>query len=193
MKTTEVNIGDRFGLWTVVDLGPKKKRHHTYLCKCECGGIRHVYRDHLVYGKSSGCLKCKTVKHGMYGTPEYKSWIAMRHRCSNPNHIAFHRYGGRGISVCSRWDSFENFLADMGKKPIGCSLDRIDNNKGYSPENCRWASHREQSNNTKQNRLVSYGGANYTISQLSEKLGINYNTLYSRIQRGTELDRPAHA
>lgn len=117
----------------------------------------------------------------------------MKLRCLNKNHIAYHRYGGRGIDICDRWNDFAEFLKDMGSRPAGCSLDRIDNNKGYYPDNCKWSSKREQANNTMQNVNVEYKGSKYTISELSDFLGINYRTLYSRLQRGTQLDAPVRA
>lgn len=106
----------------------------------------------------------------------------MMARCYNQNHVAYHRYGGRGIKVCQSWkDSFVNFYNDMGEKPNGKSLERIDTNGDYEPKNCKWASNKEQSNNTCKNKFIFYQGIYGTIAQVSDKLKIKYHTLYSRI------------
>jgi hypothetical protein len=123
-------------------------------CLCECGNEVIVVGESLHCGltKSCGCLRADRAReratHGMTNSPEYRSWAAMKTRCLNPNGHAFNYYGGRGIAVCDRWrDSFEAFYADMGPRPTGRSLDRIDNDRGYEPDNCRWATATEQNNN----------------------------------------------
>ena len=97
-------------------------------------------------------------KHGRHGTRVHRCWGAMKHRCSNKNNEFYHHYGGRGIKVCERWQKFENFLADMGEMPIGMTLDRIDNDGDYCPENCRWVSRVQQRNNTRANRFIVFDG-----------------------------------
>lgn len=187
-------IGARFGKWLVISDAPSSKSRHTmWRCRCECGCESFVHSVHLKSGASRGCFNCGVVKHGGSGSPEHESWSSMKLRCLNKNHIAYHRYGGRGIDICDRWNDFAEFLKDMGSRPAGCSLDRIDNNKGYYPDNCKWSSKREQANNTMQNVNVEYKGSKYTISELSDFLGINYRTLYSRLQRGTQLDATVRA
>jgi hypothetical protein len=149
--------GERYGRLLVIRLDGFRDDRSFWVCRCDCG--RQVTRrlSVLLGGQQScGCLRHETkpaLKHGQKCrngmTPEYDSWIHMRQRCNNPNNKDFKHYGGRDISVCERWlDSFENFFEDMGPKPsANHSIDRIDNDSGYSPDNCRWATKSEQSSN----------------------------------------------
>lgn len=132
---------------------------------------------------------CAVVKHGMYGSKTYNSWWAMKQRCNYPKHIEFPRYGGRGINLCARWESFENFLADMGERPEGMTLDRIDPNKDYSPENCRWASRVEQANNCRSNRMLEHNGDCKTLAQWGRELGLNPLVIGKRLRRGWSISR----
>ncbi len=121
------------------------------------------------------------IKHGGYGTPEYKSWCAMIQRCLNPNNEAYSRYGGAGIKICDRWRSFPNFLADMGARPRKHCLERTNNLAGYNPSNCRWATMKEQSNNKRTNRLIEHDGLILTVAQWGDRLGIQGQTIAKRI------------
>ena len=125
-----------------------------YHCACECGVEKDVKHSHLAAGNSRSC-GCAEVTHGMTRTKEYRIWDAMVRRCHNPNHHAFASYGGRGITVCDKWRTFEGFFEDMGFKPAGMSLDRIDNDKGYSKENCRWATATDQARNRRATKLTA--------------------------------------
>ena len=150
MRLDITNI--RFGKLVAVSCtGTIKGGYRTWLCKCDCGKTKIIRAHSLLSGntKSCGCNK-GWVKHHMSYTPLHKLWRAMKRRCYNHNDIGYKNYGGREIKVCDRWlNSFENFYADMGVPKEGMSLDRIDNDKGYCPENCKWSSRTEQNRNTR--------------------------------------------
>ncbi len=117
-------------------------------------------------------------------TAEYRTWAHILTRCENPSCEDFGRYGGRGITVCERWHNYELFLSDMGRKPsVSHSIERIDNSLGYSPENCKWATPKEQANNTRRNLRFEFGGEILTLAQWSDRLQINYGTLKKRLLR----------
>lgn len=128
-------------------------------------------------------------KHGEKGdnkpTPEYRSWRAMRARCSNPKLKEYPHYGGRGITVCERWQSYENFLADMGRRPsLHHTIDRIDVHQGYFKENCRWSTAKEQQNNRSNNVLIMINGTTKTMSEWAQRYNIKKSTINKRIKRG---------
>lgn len=165
-----------------------------WLCSCDCGNQKIILGSSIARGdtKSCGCLRKKvTAKrdkerstHGMYKSREYKTWMSMKERCNNKNHSAFKSYGGRGIQVCDRWQSsFKNFYADMGDRPAGCSLDRINNDKGYSPENCRWATSKQQQSNRRNNVFVLVNGKKVTAFEASKILDVPMSTLHGKIKR----------
>jgi hypothetical protein len=149
--------GRVFGKLTV--LGPTEGKRAP--CRCECGRSIQVLVSNLRSGntRSCGCLRMRLLrdgiakKHGGWGTRAYSSWTSLMDRCLNPNNPAFARYGGRGIGVSYRWQRFENFLEDMGERPEGTSIDRIDNDRGYEPGNCRWATPAEQRRNQRTTKL----------------------------------------
>jgi len=125
----------------------------------------------------------------MYNSPTYAIYQNIKQRCHNIHSESYSKYGGRGIKVCDRWlESFENFYEDMGAKPEGKSVDRIDNNKGYCKENCRWATPKEQSRNTRRNVVIEHKGVSKTLAEWAEDSHVHYGTFVSRIRRGWDIE-----
>jgi hypothetical protein len=183
--------GIKFHHLTVLQLSyiDKKSRRTYWECICDCGTKKIVSRDCLLRGntKSCGCIPHPLYTHKEAGkTKEYRAWVAIKNRCTNPNSSKYNSYGLRGIKVCGRWvNSYENFLNDMGRAPSKeHSIDRIDNNKDYSSLNCRWATATEQANNTRKNRLIMYRGQTKTLAEWCRHLNLNYKTITMRIVRG---------
>ena len=132
----------------------------------------------------------KGFKHGLIKYPEYNIWLQMRARCKNPKHIAYKYYGGRGISVSMEWDSFKTFIEDIGRRPVGGSIDRIDTNGNYCKENCRWATKLQQANNTRDNKKITFNGKTYGLRALSEFCGVSQKLLAKRLfERGWSIQR----
>ncbi len=164
--------------------------------RCDCGNKRAVRGSSLKNGrtKSCGCFHKELISkmfsiHGMGEKSIYRLWNSMRQRCLNAQNPQYKNYGGRGITVCNRWAKFENFLEDMGEKPKRLTLERIDNNKGYSLKNCKWATRKEQSNNSRRNHILKYNNLSLTIAQWADKLKIKSNTLRNRIFRKWSTER----
>ena len=186
--------GHRFGrlvaLQRILPVPPSKK--HKWECLCDCGKKTIVNLGELRCGltKSCGCLqKEKATVHGMYKTRVYYSWKSMNERCLNRNSPAYKHYGGRGIKICEEWLRLENFYRDMGERPENKTLDRIDNNGNYCKENCKWSTPKEQSNNKRDNHLLTYCGKTRTVSQWAEELNINRSIIAGRITRGFSIEK----
>lgn len=185
------SIGEKFGMWTVIaDAG--SDGHKSYrLVRCECGRQATVETTRLTCGRSKRCRGHSPKKHGETAgggwSPEYMVWAGMVGRCHTPTSSSWGRYGGRGITVCSRWrESFTNFLADMGRKPSPeHSLDRYPDNDGnYEPGNCRWATRKEQCRNRRTTRLLTHNGKTQCIAAWAEETGIQDATIRRRIKHG---------
>lgn len=198
-------IGKTFGYLTVIERRPNDKhRNTTWLCKCTCGKTKVISGQSLRkgYSKSCGCKKSEMLskantKHGMKYSPTYNSWLAMKKRCNNPVCDHYYNYGAKGIKVCEEWNSsFICFLHDMGKRPQGKTLDKIDNSKGYYKENCKWSTDKQQRENRTDNCMIEYKGRIQTCKQWSDETGIKYDILndrFNRGDRGDRLFRPEHS
>lgn len=182
--------GQRFGRLTVKNFSHIHNRTAYWNCVCDCGHTKTVCGTSLTRGstKSCGCLhdeKCKerATKHGEAGTRLYYVWQSMIKRCYNPNNKDYSNYGGRGITVCSQWQDYNNFAKWCRKNgyEAGKSIDRINNNGNYCPKNCRWATKQEQNNNTRRTIKIKYKGCIKTLTDWCKELGLKKNTIYTRI------------
>lgn len=188
-KLPDIIAGHTYGRLTAIEkLVEKVSNGDSYwLCRCECG-IEKRFAQHALktgHTRSCGCLsREQRIKHGQVNNPTYKSWENMVGRCHNPNATGYALYGGRGIQVCDEWRTFTNFMRDMGERPIGKTIDRIDPNGNYTKGNCKWSTYKEQANNMRRNRKVIYNDVSYTLAQLSELSGIGYKTLQQRLDKG---------
>lgn len=189
MSVTEKrNIeGKTFGRLTVKEYVGGTR--HIFKCECACGNTIEVEQRELIYGKRRTCgcyvnnLHLGTTRDTSGKANAYRSWEAMKYRCLNKNAKDYPKYGGRGISIYPPWLDFKNFYADMGDRPDGTSIGRIDNNGDYTPENCRWETPQQQQSNTS-SRVVAEG---YTIEDLVRITGLNYNTIELRLRRGLSV------
>jgi len=191
-------VGNKYGRLTVIGFDSIVNRASKWRVRCDCGGEKSVLAGSLKSGatKSCGCLdKEKKTKHGRYGTPEYHTWESIKARCHNPKDKCYPRYGGAGILVCDEWlHSFEAFFRDMGEKPsLKHSIDRMNNEKGYSSDNCRWATKREQANNRKNNKPLTFNGISKPIREWAEDFGISHITLRGRLSRGLSAYDALHS
>jgi len=191
-----------FGRWTVLRFHSIRKYSESnkdkkamYLCECECGNRGVVCGNSLSQGnsKSCGCLNLEKIiernrTHGKTGIRVYRIWQAMLTRCRNINVPNYNNYGGRGISVCKRWESFENFLKDMGNPKPNESIERIDNDGNYNILNCKWATKKEQSRNTRSNRKISFRGETLCLCEWAKRLKIDQASLRERLEKWSLKD-----
>lgn len=192
-------IGQKFNRLTVIGRAENDKYGKArWICKCECGNETTVASTHLTQGriKSCGCLKSeltakRNYKHGLAHTRIHNIWCDMKDRCYNANKPKYKNYGFRGITVCDEWlhdfKAFYDWSIANGYNDI-LTIDRMDVNKGYSPDNCRWADNKTQANNKTTNHYVKYDDRVLTVSELAEEVGLTYNTLISRILRNPDTD-----
>ena len=185
-------IGKKFGRLTVISQLPAKSDYKIrWHCICDCGGKKDTIGKSLLNGdtQSCGCLHKETMSkvkttHGMRHTSEYNIWSSMFLRCENRKNAGFKNYGGRGITVCERWRTFENFFADMGPRPSKKhSIDRIDNDRGYSPENCRWTTQDVQARNSRKAIIVEIEDFATSITDLVATLGQDRSYIYHLARR----------
>jgi hypothetical protein len=179
------------GRLTVIRRAGSKNTFVTWLVRCTCGNEKVLRGHDLRKGKLQCCgctskerQRAKVTRHGMTHSRTWNSWLSMRQRCESPGDPSYHRYGGRGIRVCDRWGSFETFLADMGERPPGKTLDRKDVDGPYEPGNCRWATGSEQALNRRSNRLISYAGQTLRLAEWSKKTGLKRSAIAERLRRG---------
>jgi|SRR5688572_23683673 len=196
--------GSVFGRLTVVEYVGRRFHSSEWRCVCSCGCEVLALSTALKNGTklSCGCYRrdrmaLLNLTHGerggakrAVGSPEYKAWDSMRQRCCNEQDKSWPHYGGRGIKVCDRWSVFENFLADMGRRPgPKHSIDRINSDLGYSPDNCRWTNWTQQARNRSNNRCVTIFGAPMTLVEASSVAGIPYKSVKGRLQKGWTVER----
>ena len=196
MKVTPrcpVKADEQYGLLTTISrYGVSNDGHTLWLCQCQCGNQCVKQSNNLKSSHTPSC-NCKAKEasrsaatvHGMHRTRTYSSWQAMITRCHNNNAKDFKRYGAVGILVCQRWKcSFENFFLDMGERPLGKTLDRIKNDQGYSPDNCKWSTPIEQARNRKRSIEILWDGIHTPLAVVAAKVGITYGAAYQRLRRG---------
>lgn len=188
--------GEIVGLLTVVEFLPATlDQGAMWRCQCKCGVSIDVPLMNMRWRRSCGCLRNHDkVTHGMTRTRPYRIWRNMRSRCENPNVSCFVDYGAKGIAVCERWKTFENFYADMGSPPAGMTLDRIDNEKGYEPDNCRWATPRQQAENRRYctsasdlREILGLKESGVSLKEIASQFGIPLHTVKSRLVRARKL------
>ncbi len=207
--------GQRFGRLTVVGRSFVRKGQLFWTCRCDCGNICDVQGSSLRGGRTSSCgclhdeMACERLRvndyyrHGESGVTDaklYRVWVNMKQRCYNPKSPEYHNYGERGISVCHEWvNDFTTFMhwAEENGYRQGLSIERIDNNANYSPENCRWATSRDQSNNQRKTVFLTYNGETKPLSFLAEEHGLTRELVKHRLMRGWTIERaltePVHS
>ena len=200
MRSQHVFRGAVFGEITVVtDIGSDHHGNVRWQCLCSCGATTVAVANKLVGGRKRSC-GCKHKQligdaaathgetRGRVVSAEYTIWSSMRARCTDENHVGWSRYGERGIKVCERWWLFENFLADMGRRPSRAhSIDRIDNDGNYAPENCRLVTPMKNANNRSNNRVLLFGDERVTVAEASRKFGVSESAIHRRLRSGDDV------
>ena len=198
MKLIDIS-GQRFGRLVVIEKSGYKGDTVAWKCKCDCGNELRVRGKDLRRGftQSCGCMRREKLvqqntRHGLHGSRLYNVWGLMVQRCYNPNTPCYSNYGGRGIAISPEWrESFKSFSdwAIHNGYSDDLTIDRIDNSKGYFPENCRWVTRKIQANNTRRNHLITYNSVTHTLSEWADVLGMSPDTLGARIYRGWTVDK----
>lgn len=193
-----ITLGQVFGRLRVIEeLVVRRNRFRVYLCQCECGKRTEVTSQLLLSSKtrSCGCLRdevagISSTTHGRSKTPTYSIWAGMISRCRGTAPSAKASYFDKGISVCERWQRFENFFADMGERPSGMTLDRRDSDGDYCPENCRWATPKQQrENNSQALYMLTHQGKTLSLRDWSRETGIKYATIHQRFHKGWSAEK----
>ena len=181
--------GKKYGKLIVLEYSHVKRGVH-WLCRCECGNTVVVAGHHLRSGTVTTCGCVHHKSNGMSGSPVYKVWQAMKTRCYSTTCSHYRNYGARGITVSDRWlESFNNFYEDMGDRPFdGATLERKENSKGYSKDNCKWATRHEQMANTRVSRLLTYNGETKCITEWARGIGVDPKTIHYRLKQGWTLN-----
>lgn len=187
-------IGQKYGRLKIIEKLKTRDKHKkvVWKCLCDCGNFTEVNTKNIRTGNtaSCGCLKTeKTTIHGMTNSRAFSTWSGMRTRCLNKNSDSYSKYGARGIKIDKAWNTFIGFYKDMGDPPDGMSLDRIDNDKGYSKENCRWATPYTQAVNRKSTRFITYNKITKSISDWARATGIRIDTLHYRFASGWSIQK----
>ncbi|MEK7178579.1 MAG: hypothetical protein AAB721_02915 [Patescibacteria group bacterium] len=195
-------VGQKFGRLTLVErIAGSRSVPARWRVRCDCGAEKMLCANNIGKTKSCGCYRIETsrqairkavranVTHGGAHTPEYRSWRSMVARCTNERHRSYPEYGGRGVTVCSAWMDFATFRRAVGARPLGTTLDRIDNARGYEPGNVRWATREQQNSNTRANRLITFRGRTMTAAAWARKVGISYAALLDRLKDGWSVRR----
>lgn len=186
-------IGRTFGrLKVIADAAPhvsgKSPPRRRSLCQCRCGWIGTMLNWNLSSGHTRSC-GCRIRTHGFSRTRIYTTWSKIVQRCTNPDDKSFPNYGGRGIGICKRWRLFKNFLFDMGVGKVGWTIERVDNERGYSPKNTCWATYVRQARNTRRNRIITVGTRTGCLAELCEHFGTDQGLVRVRLNRGWSPDR----
>ena len=194
--------GNKYGRWTVIQFDRVFKGQYYWLCRCECGTEKSVYSANLKNKKSlsCGCLAIELASqrektHGKCKTRIYRLWAGMKTRCTNKKEPAYKFYGGRGVKVCDRWmNSFEAFYADMGDPPDeNSSIERLDVNGDYCPENCTWIDFSKQACNTRNNVVIEYRGEKKCVAEWCRTLGLPYKLVIGRMEHGKSFHQAISA
>jgi hypothetical protein len=186
-------VGTKVGRWQILSVGENDHGNWKVLCKCDCGTERYVRASRIREGRSKSCgclardslvIHGRTTRKARHTSREYWIWNSMKNRCLNNKYKHFKDYGGRGITVCGKWLTFAGFFEDMGINPNGMTLERLDNEKGYSKENCVWASRSTQNKNKRNNKYITANGETHCLTEWARKLNISHSTIIGRLDRG---------
>lgn len=195
MSRREDLTGRKFGNLTAVKFVERRAGKTVWQWLCDCGRTKEAWASHVKEGrvKSCGCAnlvarRSKPDWHGMTGSPEHRTWTNMHTRCGNPNSDDFANYGGRGIKVCDSWADFKKFYADMGGRPEGTTIDRIDGNGNYEPTNCRWADKKTQVDNRSISVWIEHDGRRMVLADWARHFGVSPNAIRKRMNIHGTLD-----